>query len=121
MRTGIFPTNVILSSDQPMDFDALIATMPEGIYIGRLWALTPQGPMPHGNFTGAIAGPSFHIQDGQLAQPLRPGVMRLQANLPQLLQLLTGASTRSRAIASPTWQSQIVSPEVRCHRVHVTT
>ena len=121
MRTGIFPTNVILSSDQPMDFDALVANMPEGIYIGRLWALTPQGPMPHGNFTGAIAGPSFHIQDGQLAQPLRPGVMRLQANLPQLLQLLTGASTRSRAIASPTWQSQIVSPEVRCHRVHVTT
>jgi predicted Zn-dependent protease len=76
--------------------------------------------MQHGDFTGAIIGPSFHIQNGQLTQPLRPNAMRLQANLPQLLQALTGASTRSRAIVSPTMQSQVVSPDVRCHQVRVT-
>lgn len=121
MRAGIFPTNVVLSSDEAIALDTLIAPVAEGIYIGRLWGLTSHGPAPHGDFTGAITGPSFHIQNGQLTQPLRPGAMRLQANLPQLLQALTGASTHSRAIASPTLQSQVITPDIRCHQVRVTT
>ena len=47
--------------------------------------------------------------------------MRVQANLPQLLQALTGASTQSRAMVSPTLQAQVVAPDVRCHQVRVTT
>ncbi len=121
MRAGIFPTNVMLTSDDAVDFNTLVAPVTEGIYIGRLWAPTPQEPMRNGDFTGAIIGPSFHIQNGQLTQPLRPNAMRLQANLPQLLQALTGASTQSRAMVSPTLQSQIVTPDVRCHQVRVTT
>ncbi len=121
MRAGIFPTNVVLTCDEAVDFDALAAPIMDGIYIGRLWATTPQGPMQHGDFTCAIAGLSFHIQNGQLTQPLRPNTMRLQANLPQLLQALTGASTQSRAMVSPTLQSQVVTPDVRCHQVRVTT
>jgi predicted Zn-dependent protease len=77
--------------------------------------------MQNGDFTCAITGPSFHIQNGQLTQPLQPNAMRLQANLPQLLQTLTGASTQSRAMVSPTLQSQVVTPDVRCHRLRVTT
>ena len=77
--------------------------------------------MQHGDFTCAIVGPSFHIQDGQLTQPLRPGAMRLQTNLPQLLQALTGTSRHPRAIVSPTLQSQVVTPDVRCQQVRVTT
>ncbi len=119
MRAGIFPTNVMLSSDKAVDFPTLLAPVTNGIYIGRLWALIPQAPIQRGDFTGAISGPSFHIQNGQLTQPLQPGVMRLQANLPQMLQALTGASTQSRASASPTWQSQVIAPDVRCQRVRV--
>lgn len=121
MRTGIFPTNVILTSGEAVDFDTLLAPVSEGIYIGRLWMPTPQGPMQNGDFTCGIIGSSFHIQHGQLTQPLQPGAMRLQANLARLLQALTGTSTQSRAILSPTLQSQVVSPEVRCHQVRVTT
>jgi predicted Zn-dependent protease len=121
MRAGIFPTNVILSSDEAVDLHTLIAPVTEGIYIGRLWAPTPQGPMQHGNFTCAITGPSFHIQDGRLTQPLQSSAMRLQAHLLQLLQALTGTSTQWRAIVSPTLQSQVVTPDVRCHQVRVTT
>jgi predicted Zn-dependent protease len=121
MRAGIFPTNVLLSSDEAIDFRTLIAPITDGIYIGRLWSPTPQGPMQQGDFTCTIVGPSFHIQDGQLTQPLRPGAMRVQANLPQLLQALTGASSQSRAIVSPTLQAQVVAPDVRCHQVRVTT
>lgn len=120
MRAGIFPTNVILSSDEATDLPTLLAPVTDGIYIGRLWAPTPQGPMQNGDFTCRITGPSFHIQNGQLTQPLQPGTMRLQANLPQLLQTLTGASSRSRAMVSPTWQSQVVTPDVRCQRARVT-
>jgi predicted Zn-dependent protease len=121
MRTGIFPTNVILTSDAAVDFDTLLAPVSEGIYMGRLWMPTPQGPMQNGDFTCDIIGSSFHIQNGQLARPLQPGAMRLQANLPQLLQALTGTSTQARATVSTTLQSQVVSPEVRCHQVRVTT
>ncbi len=121
MRAGIFPTNVILSCDaaDTVDFDTLTAPITEGIYIGGLWASAPQGPMENGDFTSAIIGPSFHIQEGRLAQPLRPNAMRLQANLPNLLKTLSGASTESRAIASPTAQSQVVTPAVRCHPIRV--
>ncbi len=121
MRAGISPTNVMLSSDEAVEFNTLAEPVKDGIYIGRLWMPTPQGPMQNGDFTCAIIGPSFHLQNGQLTEPLQPGAMRLQANLPQLLQALTGASTQSRAIVSPTWQSQVVSPDVRCHQVRVTT
>ncbi len=121
MRAGIFPTNVILSSDEAVDWHDLLAPIKEGIYIGRLWAPTHHGAMQRGDFTGAIVGPSFHIQNGQLTQPLRPGAMRLQANLPQLLQTLTGTSTQSRAVVSPTLQSQVLTPDVRCQQVRVST
>ncbi len=120
MRAGIFPTNVVLSCDDAVDFDALIAPVTEGIYIGRLWAPIPQGPMQNGDFTSAIIGPSFQIQNGQLTQSLRPNVMRLQANLRDLLQGLSGASATPRAIASPTAQSQVITPDVRCHELRVT-
>ncbi len=120
MRAGVFPTNVVLSCDDAVDFDTLIAPVTEGIYIGGLWAPTPQVPMENGDFTSAIIGPSFHIQNGQLTQPLRPNKMRLQANLRDLLQGLSGASTKSRAAASPTAQSQVLTPDVRCHPLRVT-
>lgn len=120
MRAGIFPTNVMLSCDDAVDFDTLTAPVTEGIYIGGLWVPTPQGPMQNGDFTSAIIGPSFHIQNGQLTQPLRPNAMRLQANLRDLLQGLSGASATSRAIVSPTAQSQVITPDVRCHPLRVT-
>ncbi len=118
MRAGIFPTNMMLSSDAAVEVNTLLAPVAEGLYIGRLSSLTPQS-LPHGDFTGAITGPSFRIQNGQLTQPLRSGAMRLQANLPQLLHALTGASTRSRVVISPTLQSQVVVPDVRCAQVRV--
>jgi predicted Zn-dependent protease len=119
MRAGVFPTNVVLRSSDTMALDALLASITDGVYIGGLGATTPQGSLRHGELTSTIIGPSFHIRQGKLDRPLRDGTLRLQVNLCDLLQEITGFSTAKRQVALPTLQSLVLTPEVRCRRLRL--
>ena len=121
MRPGIFPTNVVLSSEQALDSDALIASTPDGIYVGGLWDITPQGEPQQGNFTGTLIGPSYQIQDGKRTHPLLPGTMHLEGNIQELLTHITGISSDSQSVALPTMQSTVLSPEVRCRQIRLVS
>lgn len=114
MRAGIFPTNVVLRGSDTMALDTLLESIDDGIYIGGLWATVPQGPRQHGDLSSTVVGPSFHIRKGKLDRPLRDGTMRLQLNLRHLLRDITGVSIDERQVASPTWQSLVLTPAVRC-------
>jgi predicted Zn-dependent protease len=118
MRPGIFPTNVTLTGSDAVTFDALLAPMAQGIYVAGLWYTTPQGGLHTGNFTSTVIGPSFVIQQGKLAQPLRPSTLRLQDNFLDLLQRLTGLSTTSQPVLLSTRQSLVLAPELRCSYAH---
>jgi hypothetical protein len=61
-----------------------------------------------------VIGPSFHIRHGKLAEPLRPGALRLQDNYLNLLHHITGISTTQRAVVLATMQSLVLAPELRC-------
>jgi predicted Zn-dependent protease len=114
MRPGIFPTNTILTGSQPVPLDALLDPLVDGIYVGSLWYTMPQGGLQTGECTSTVIGPSFHIQQGKLAQPLRPGTLRLHDNLLDLLHRITGISTTQQAIALATTQSLVLAPDIRC-------
>jgi hypothetical protein len=61
-----------------------------------------------------VIGTSFRIQHGQCVEPVRPGSIRLQDNVLDLLHRITGLSTRSRATAFSTLQSLLLAPDIRC-------
>ncbi len=119
MRPGIFPTNICLKGNDAAALHDLMASIPDGLYIGDLWATSPHGSPQSGNFTSTVIGPSFHIRQGSWTHPIRPGTLRLQANLGDLLQDLTGLSTEPRQVALATGQSLVLTPAARCHRVRV--
>jgi predicted Zn-dependent protease len=120
-RPGIFPTNVTFASPDAMSLEALLAPIDAGIYVGGLWYTTPQGGLHTGDFTGTVIGPSFHIRHGKLAAPLQPGTLRLQDNVAELLQRLTGLSTTRHPIVLATRQSVVLAPELRCSHAHFVT
>jgi PmbA protein len=118
MRPGIFPTNVVFSSPDAVALDALLAPIDQGLYVGDLWyTTTPQG-LRTGAFTSTVIGPSFAIRQGQLAEPVRPGVLYLQDSILDLLQRLTGISTTQQSVVLATRQSLVLAPEWRCSQAH---
>jgi predicted Zn-dependent protease len=121
MRTGIFPTNVVVSSDQTEALEQLLAPLTNAIYVDRLWYTSAQGGLHTGNFTSTVIGASFHILDGKLAQPLQPGSLHLHDNFLDLLQRITGLSTARQAVVSPCLQSLLLTPQVCCSQARFTT
>ena len=120
MRPGVFPTNVTFASDEAVPRDALIAPIANGVYVGGLWAAAYRRGAAPGDFVATIAGPSFHIRDGKLAQPLQPRVLHVQDNLLNVLERLTGLSTLRRPVVMTSAQSVVLAPELRCSRVSIT-
>ena len=117
MRPGIFPTNVTFASDEAVPRDALMASITNGIYVGGLWATMFRRGAAPGDFISTVVGPSFHIHDGKLAQPLQPRVLHIQDNVLDVLQRLTGLSTLRRPVVLASGQSVVLAPELRCSRV----
>jgi PmbA protein len=118
MRPGIFPTNVTFSSPDAVALDALLAPIDRGLYVGDLWhTRMPQG-LRIGAFTSTVIGPSFAIRQGQLAEPVRPGILSLQDNFLDLLQRLTGISTTQQPVVLATRQSLVLAPEWGCSQAH---
>ena len=115
-----FPTNVTFASDEAVPRDALIAPITNGVFVGGLWATAYRRGAAPGDFITTIVGPSFHILDGKLAQPLLPRVLHIQDNVLNVLQRLTGLSTLRRPVVMTSGQSVVLAPELRCSRVSVT-
>ncbi|MCZ6872505.1 MAG: metallopeptidase TldD-related protein [bacterium] len=118
MRPGIFPTNVVLSSDKTEDLEQLLAPLTNAIYVDRLWHTYAPGGLHTGAFTSTVIGSSCHIVDGKLAHTLQPGTLRLDDNFLDLLQRITGLSTARQAVASPCMQSLVLTPHVCCSQAH---
>lgn len=121
MRPGIFPTNVLVSGPDAVALAALLAPIDQGIYVGGLWHTLTPGGLRTGACTSTVIGPSFAIRQGQLAEPLQPGTLRLQDNFLDLLQRLTGLSTPQEPIVLATRQSLVLAPAWRCSQARFLT
>lgn len=121
MRPGIFPTNITFSSPDAVTLAALLEPIDQGVYVGGLWnTLAPEG-LRTGACTSTVIGPSFAIRQGQLAEPVEPGTLRLQDNFFNLLQRLIGLSTTQQPVVLATRQSLVLAPEWRCSQAHFVT
>jgi predicted Zn-dependent protease len=120
MRPGIFPTNITVAGDRTEPLERLLAPLANAIYVDRLWYTYPQGGLHSGAFTSSVIGASFHIVDGELARPLRPGTLCLHDNYLDLLQRITGLSTARQTVASPGMQSVVLAPDVCCSQARFT-
>jgi predicted Zn-dependent protease len=83
-HAGSTGTNVILRSRGGLDQKELIAKLHEGIYVGRVWYTYPINGQRAGDFTCTISGDSYVIREGQLAAPLAPNCLRVNANIEQV-------------------------------------
>lgn len=81
---GSTGTNVILQTTDGLDENALVATIRDGIYVGRVWYTYPINGQRAGDFTCTISGDSYIIRDGELAAPLAPNCLRINANIGQI-------------------------------------
>lgn len=119
-RPGIFPTNVMVSSDRTEALERLLEPLANAIYVDRLWSTYPQGGLHTGAFTSSVIGASHRVVGGKLAQPLRPATLRLHDNYLDLLQRITGLSTARQTVASPCMQSLVLTPDIRCSQARFT-
>jgi hypothetical protein len=77
-------TDVIIKSRGGVGEKALIATVRDGLYIGRVWYTYPINGQRAGDFTCTISGDSYVIRDGKIAAPLAPNCLRINANIDQV-------------------------------------
>ena len=81
---GSSGTNVIMKATGGVDQKEMIATVRDGIYVGRVWYTYPINGQRAGDFTCTISGDSYVIRDGKLAAPLAPNCLRINANIAQI-------------------------------------
>lgn len=116
---GIAPTNVFVASSGAMPLESLLKEVGEGLYIGRLWYTYPVNGWKVADFTGTVVADSFLIKDGELAEPLRPNVIRINDNFVRVFNDIIGVGNKSKAIIG--WASDEVtySPEVAVNDVQI--
>jgi len=81
---GSTGTNVIMRTRAGVDERDLIATVRDGIYIGRIWYTYPINGQRAGDFTCTVSGDSYVIRNGRIAAPLAPNCFRINANIEQV-------------------------------------
>ncbi|HLW70422.1 MAG TPA: metallopeptidase TldD-related protein [Candidatus Binataceae bacterium] len=94
---GAAGTNVIMRTRGGVDEKELIASVRDGIYVGRVWYTYPINGQRAGDFTCTISGDSWVIRDGKLAAPLAPNCLRINANIEQIFSKPLAVGKKSEA------------------------
>lgn len=79
-------TNVVMRARGGVGERELIAAVGNGIYVGRVWYTYPINGQRAGDFTCTITGDSYLIRNGEIAAPLRPNALRINANLDEIFR-----------------------------------
>ena len=83
-QAGIASTNAVVEGgDQSLE--ELIATVKDGLLIGRIWYTYPINGLRAGDFTCTVVGDSYIIKDGRIAAPLKPNTVRINDNIHTIL------------------------------------
>ncbi len=98
---GSVGTNVVMRGRRAVSERELVRLVGEGIYVGRVWYTYPINGQRAGDFTCTITGDSYVIRGGELAAPLAPNAMRINANIEQVFARPLGVG--NRPCASLVW------------------
>ncbi len=94
---GTAGTNVVMRARDGVTDDALVRTVGDGIYVGRIWYTYPINGQRAGDFTCTVSGDSYVIRDGKIAEPLAPNCLRINANIGQVFEHPIALGARPRA------------------------
>ncbi len=104
---GIVPTNLIVRGNSPISQEALLRTVGDGVYIGRIWYTYPINGITAGDFSGTVVGDSYVIRDGRLAEPIRPNTLRMNDNVLRVINNVIGVGSCQRPTVR--WSSDQVT------------
>ncbi len=94
---GSAGTNVVMSARRGLPDRELVRAVGDGIYIGRIWYTYPINGQRAGDFTCTVTGDSYLIRGGELAVPLAPNCLRINANIAQVFEKPLAVGARARA------------------------
>jgi len=112
-------SNVIVEGAHPVSLEALIASVREGLYIGRIWYTYPINGLRAGDFTCTVVGDSHIIRDGRLVAPLRANTVRINDNITRLLAHITGVTKDVKGTVVWAADEVVYAPEIAVTGVHV--
>jgi PmbA protein len=93
---GSAGTNVVMRARGGVTERELVHTIGDGIYVGRIWYTYPINGQRAGDFTCTVTGDSYIVRDGELAEPLAPNCLRINANIAQVFEHPLAVGSRAR-------------------------
>jgi PmbA protein len=93
---GAGGTNVVMRAREGVADRELVRTVGDGIYVGRIWYTYPINGQRAGDFTCTVTGDSYVIRNGEIAEPLAPNCLRVNANIAQVFEHPLAVGSRPR-------------------------
>ncbi len=93
---GSAGTNVVMRARGGVSERELVRAVGDGIYVGRIWYTYPINGQRAGDFTCTVTGDSYIIRDGEIAVPLAPNCLRMNANIAQVFEHPLAVGSRPR-------------------------
>jgi PmbA protein len=94
---GASGTNVSMRTREGVSDEELIKLAGDGIYVGRVWYTYPINGQRNGDFTCTVSGDSYVIRGGELAKPLAPNCLRINANIEEVFTKPVALGRRAQA------------------------
>jgi PmbA protein len=111
VQTAVVSTNaVVQGGDQSLD--ELIATVKNGLLIGRIWYTYPINGLRAGDFTCTVVGDSYIIKDGRITTPLKPNTVRINDNIHTILSNIIAIGKEVRETLVWAADEVIYTPEI---------
>jgi PmbA protein len=92
---GASGTNVVMRARGGLGDREMIRAVGEGVYVGRVWYTYPINGQRAGDFTCTVTGDSHLIRNGELAEPLAPNALRVNANIARVFDAVIAAGARA--------------------------
>jgi PmbA protein len=93
---GSAGTNVVMRARKGVSERELMREVGDGVYVGRIWYTYPINGQRAGDFTCTVTGDSYVIRNGELAVPLAPNCLRINANIAQVFERPLAVGARAR-------------------------
>jgi len=93
---GSAGTNVVMRARGGVNDRELVRAVGDGIYIGRIWYTYPINGQRAGDFTCTVTGDSYIVRNGEIAEPLAPNCLRINANIAQVFEHPLAVGSRVR-------------------------
>ncbi|MGH7321905.1 MAG: metallopeptidase TldD-related protein, partial [Candidatus Rokuibacteriota bacterium] len=116
---GIAATNVFVEGSEAVSLDQLVASVENGLYIGRIWYTYPINGLQAGDFTCTVVGDSYVIRDGRLAAPLQANAIRLNDNIATVLHNIVGITKEAKGTVVWAADEVVYAPTLAVSGVHV--